>query len=123
VVRTRCRRERLNSEDATAVRWSSCALHGLKTVNEERKGRGTPTFHPKGKIWHGGVRYALKRLSTAFGLWEGFGMATTEKNAAAVVVGRLGRLRGGKARARRLSAKGVMGWHAILQRKEYPRCG
>jgi len=39
-----------------------------------------------------------------------------------MVLGRLGRLRGGKVRARRLSAKGVMCWHAVLQREEYLWC-
>ena len=38
-------------------------------------------------------------------LWDVPGMAKTKKNAAAVALGRLGGLRGGKARARKLTAK------------------
>jgi len=37
-------------------------------------------------------------------LWEKEGMAKTKKNAAAVALGRLGGLKGGKARARKLTA-------------------
>ena len=46
-----------------------------------------------------------KRLSTGTGLWHQSGMANAKKNAAAVALGRLGGLKGGKARARKLTAK------------------
>jgi hypothetical protein len=43
-------------------------------------------------------------LPTSVVLWQQLGMAKTKKNAAAVALGRLGGLKGGKARARRLTA-------------------
>ena len=46
-----------------------------------------------------------KRLSTGAALCHESGMAKTKKNAAAVALGRLGGLKGGKARARKLTAK------------------
>jgi hypothetical protein len=45
------------------------------------------------------------RLSTGAALCHLSGMAKTKKNAAAVALGRLGGLKGGKARAQKLSAK------------------
>ena len=39
------------------------------------------------------------------GMWDKPGMAKMKKNAAAVALGRLGGLKGGKARARKLTAK------------------
>jgi len=38
-------------------------------------------------------------------MWHELGMAKTKKNAAAVALGRLGGLKGGKARARKLTAE------------------
>jgi hypothetical protein len=38
-------------------------------------------------------------------MWDNLGMAKVKKNAAAVALGRLGGLKGGKARARKLTAK------------------
>jgi hypothetical protein len=38
-------------------------------------------------------------------MWDNPGMAKVKKNAAAVALGRLGGLKGGKARARKLTAK------------------
>ena len=57
----------------------------------------------------GGHRWAfafvLKRdLLCCGALWHQSGMARTKKNAAAVALGRLGGLKGGKARAAKLSA-------------------
>jgi hypothetical protein len=46
-----------------------------------------------------------KRLSSGPVLWHQSGMAKMKKNAAAVALGRLGGLKGGKARARKLTAK------------------
>ena len=46
-----------------------------------------------------------KRLSTEAGLWHQTGMAKRKENAAAVALGRLGGLKGGKARAKKLSAE------------------
>ncbi len=46
-----------------------------------------------------------KRLSSGLGLWHQSGMVKRKKNAAAVALGRLGGLKGGKARARKLSAE------------------
>jgi hypothetical protein len=43
-------------------------------------------------------------LPTGLGLWHQWGMAKKKKNAAAVALGRLGGLKGGKARARMLTA-------------------
>jgi hypothetical protein len=49
----------------------------------------------------GGGRNALP---TSVVLWDKLGMAKKKKNAAAVALGRLGGLKGGKARARKLTA-------------------
>jgi hypothetical protein len=51
--------------------------------------------------WAFGVR---KALQVQGGLWEDCGMARIRKNAAAVALGRLGGLRGGKARAAKMTA-------------------
>jgi hypothetical protein len=51
--------------------------------------------HPKGKI---GLQRAAETCKSN-------GMATTKKNAAAVALGRLGGLKGGKARAAKLTAE------------------
>ena len=47
---------------------------------------------------------AYKGLSSGTGLCHPSGMAKTKKNAAAVALGRLGGLKGGKARAKNLTA-------------------
>jgi len=44
------------------------------------------------------------RLPSAGSFWDELGMAKMKKNAAAVALGRLGGLKGGKARAHKLSA-------------------
>jgi len=44
-------------------------------------------------------------LSGVVDLWDEFGMAKVKKNAAAVALGRLGGLKGGKARAKKLTAQ------------------
>jgi hypothetical protein len=48
---------------------------------------------------------AHNRLFCADDLWHQSGMAKTKKNAAAVALGRLGGLKGGRARARKLTAE------------------
>jgi hypothetical protein len=47
---------------------------------------------------------AQTRLPWRPGLWHQSGMAKSKKNAAAVALGRLGGLKGGKARARKMTA-------------------
>ena len=46
----------------------------------------------------GGEVVGQKRLSTGAALWHQSGMAKTKRNVAAVALGRLGGLKGGKAR-------------------------
>jgi hypothetical protein len=52
----------------------------------------------------GAARLGEFWLSRGGRFWDEWGMAKTGKNAAAVALGRLGGLKGGKARARKLTA-------------------
>jgi hypothetical protein len=49
------------------------------------------------------AREAWNRLRSIGHLWEDYSMTGIKKNAAAVALGRLGGLKGGKARARKLT--------------------
>ena len=55
------------------------------------------------RMW--GKRLGLNLLQGRAILWNDSGMAKMRKNAAAVALGRLGGLKGGRARARKLTAE------------------